>query len=160
MMSKVTASDFNDDTIKWCAKNISGIRFIVNDLDPPMAGVNSSFDLIYGISIFTHLSEKRHHLWFSELNRLLNQDGLLLFTSHGQAFFKLLTDYEQKLFSQGNLIVRSHSGGRTGVFLAPFIPLGFIQSILGDNGFEVLEHIPGSLDHKQAQQDIWIARKK
>ncbi|MBK8503683.1 MAG: class I SAM-dependent methyltransferase [Saprospiraceae bacterium] len=156
---KITASDFNSDTINWCAKHISGIRFIVNNLDPPLEGVNSSFDLIYGISIFTHLSKKRHQLWFTELNRLLNKDGLLLFTSHGQAFFKLLTDYEQKLFSQGNLIVRGHSKEGRRIF-STFHPPAFIQSILENNGFEVLEHISGSLDHNLPHQDIWIARKK
>jgi SAM-dependent methyltransferase len=156
---KIAASDFNRDTIIWCAKNISGIRFLVNDLDPPLAGIEPSFDFIYGISIFTHLSEKRHHLWISELNRLLNQDGLLLFTTQGKAFFNLLTDYEQGLFSQGNLIVRSHSGEGRRIF-STFHPPLFVQCILEDNGFEVLEHIPGSLDHKQAQQDIWIAGKK
>lgn len=156
---KITASDFNSDTIKWCVNNISGIRFLVNGLDPPLEGTEHPFDLIYGISIFTHLSEKRHHLWFLELNRLLKQDGLLIFTSQGQAFFKLLTDKEQKLFSKGNLIVRNHQQEGRRIF-STFHPPDLIHSILGDHGFEVLEHIPGSLNHGQVQQDIWITRKK
>ena len=155
----IVASDFNSDTIKWCSRNISGIRFIVNYLDPPLAEPDHSFDLIYGISIFTHLSEKRHYPWYSELNRLLNQDGILLFTSQGQAFLKLLTDHEQKLFSGGSLIVRDYREEGRRIF-STFHPPEFIQSALEENGFTVLEHIAGALDDQSPKQDIWICRKK
>ena len=65
-------------------------------------------DIIYGISIFTHLSEKMHFSWTKELTRVLKNDGILFLTTHGDAHkFKLLPK-EQVIYENGNLVVHGY----------------------------------------------------
>jgi hypothetical protein len=50
-----------------------------------------SVDLLYGISVFTHLSEYHRHLWLSEIARVLRPGGCAILTTHGE--FVVFGDY-------------------------------------------------------------------
>ena len=41
----------------WCSKNLPGIAFSVNAGFPSTGYVSQSFDLMYAISVFSHLDE-------------------------------------------------------------------------------------------------------
>jgi hypothetical protein len=47
-----------------------------------------SLEIIYAYSIFTHFKEKLHRLWLSELHRLLQPEGLLILTVHGETILR------------------------------------------------------------------------
>ncbi len=149
-------TDYNKDYISWCQKNIEHISFESNDLYPPLNFEEDTFDVIYGISIFTHLSRDLHFLWFNELIRVLKPGGILFITLHGEAFLKKLSDTERKKFEKGKLVERSNTkiGHRT---FASFQPKSFVDSLIGKN--KVLEFIPGDIRKPKPQQDIWIVRK-
>ena len=154
--SGFSGSDYNKKSISWCKSYLKGIRFETNDLAPPLNFDDSSFDLVYGISIFTHLSEEAHKLWLNELFRVLRPKGVLFLTLHGQIFVSKLDKRETQLFDQGNLVTRGQvkEGHRT--FIA-FHPESFIQKWA--EKFEVLNHTPGQVISGQAEQDVWIFRK-
>lgn len=99
-------SDYNLRTITWCQKNMPVINFIHNGLEPPIAAENESFDVIYCVSVFTHLSEERHYQWINEIFRLLKPGGLFIGTFHGAEFKGNLSEEEQCLFDSGNLVIR------------------------------------------------------
>ena len=149
-------TDYNPDTIEWCKKNIPGITFDKNELAPPMKYENDFFDIIYGISVFTHLSEELHYKWFNELIRVTKPGGVILLTLHGAAFRLKLTDEETKNFYKGELIIKSRTrvGHRT---FGAFHPPAFIKRLTGQNN--VLEHIPGEIKNGKPQQDVWIIQK-
>jgi SAM-dependent methyltransferase len=149
-------TDYNKEYISWCQKNITNVHFKTNNLNPPLAFENDMFDVIYGISIFTHLTEELHFKWFNELIRVLKPGGILFLTLHGEAFLKKLTEIERKKFEKGELVERSNTkiGHRT---FASFQPKSFIRSLIGKN--KVVEFIPGDLKSQKPQQDIWIIRK-
>jgi predicted SAM-dependent methyltransferase len=42
------------------------------------------FDLIYAISVFTHLNEDYQFQWLNELNRVAKPKGILVLTVHGR----------------------------------------------------------------------------
>ena len=113
--------------------------------------------IIYGISIFTHLSREMHYKWFNELMRILKPDAILFLTMHGEAFKIKLTEAEKEKFDKGYLIVKSNTkeGHRT---FGAFQPTNFIKELIGEN--EILEHIAGEVKNGKPQQDIWIIRKK
>jgi cyclopropane fatty-acyl-phospholipid synthase-like methyltransferase len=67
--------DIDQDNVGWCAKNLKGSFHHVG-LYPPTPLPSSNFDLIYGISIFTHLSEDTVEKWIAELRRLTKQGGM------------------------------------------------------------------------------------
>ena len=151
-----TGTDYNEKSIEWCTKNLSGIKFDKNELMPPLNYETDSFDLAYGISIFTHLSEAAHTNWLQELHRILRPGGVLFLTLHGVAFLEKLEKSEQETFRNDQLVVRGQvkEGHRT--FIA-FHPPEFVKRWSSD--FTLLNHIPGGLENGQAAQDVWIFQK-
>lgn len=74
---------------------------------------SQSVDLLYGISVLTHLTEFHQHLWLSEIARVMKPGGCVILTIHGEA-----TTY-------GSYAL----GGVTG-FMVPFVDkFGFFDGI-------------------------------
>lgn len=149
-------TDYNPKTIDWCSAHLPGIRFMKNNLNPPVPAEATSYDLIYGISIFTHLSEEAHHLWLNELCRLLKPEGVLLLTLHGEAFAQKLGTNEASRFHSGQLVVRGQvkEGHRT--FIA-WHPEQFVRQ--WTRQLKELKHLPGQVVDGVAEQDTWIFQK-
>lgn len=76
-----TGVDVDRRQIAWAARHLPG-RFEVIPAAPPTALAAGSFDLIFTISVFTHLDEAMQEAWLAELARLLRPGGLLLATTH------------------------------------------------------------------------------
>lgn len=76
-----TGVDVDRRQIAWAAGHLPG-RFAVIPSSPPTAFTSDSFDVIFTISVFTHLDEGPQEAWLSELSRLLRPGGLLLATTH------------------------------------------------------------------------------
>jgi len=155
--ARICGSDFNSSTIDWCRKHISNVGFLINGLDPPIAAKNGTFECIYAISVFTHLSLARHHSWILEVHRLLSEDGIFIFTSQGDIFKSLLQNEELRDYEDGKLVTRDHRMEGRRIFSAFHPPL-YIRSLL--QGFQVLEHQPGGVKNHNPQQDVWIVKKK
>ncbi len=149
-------TDYNTKTISWCQSNLKSITFAKNELFPPLPFDNDSVDLIYAISIFTHLSESAHDDWLNELHRVLRPNGVLFLTLHGDGFQVKLEPAEQNVFKQNKLVVRGQvkEGHRT--FIA-FHPPEFVKSWASQ--FEVLKHVPGKSESGAIEQDVWIFKK-
>lgn len=99
-------ADYNPQTISWCQSHWSNINFIQNDLAPPIPAKDEFFDVIYCISVFTHLSKERHQQWMNEIHRLLKPGGLFIGTFHGEAYRVDLTHDELQQFDSGELVIR------------------------------------------------------
>lgn len=151
-------TDYNPMTIEWCDSKIEGITFNVNDLYPPLAYAENSFDVIYGISIFTHLSAKNHETWSAELYRVLKKEGIIMITSHGQAFNEKLTTSEAKWYNEGQLIIRGRAIEGHRVYTA-FQPPTYMRHLLESKGFKVLDHIIGVKQSWGIEQDTWLLKK-
>lgn len=152
---KFFGTDYNKKYVTWCSKNIHGMDFRVNKLQPPLSFEEDFFDIIYGISIFTHLSEEMHFAWFKEIQRVAKEGCIILLTLHGETFKSKLTNSEQHIFDQGKLVIKAKTkeGHRT---FGAFHPPRFVQQLVGKN--EILEHIPGITKEGKPQQDVWIIR--
>jgi len=152
---EIYGTDYNPTTIEWCKKNLQGIEFKHNNINPPLDFSDKFFDIIYGISIFTHLSEKMHYEWISELSRITKHGGIIYLTLHGNSFRKKLLKKELIQYDKGKLVVRDcvTEGHRT---FATFHPKEFTDELFKD--FEILEYIEGGKTGRP-QQDIWILKK-
>jgi len=62
------------------AGNFTGLS-----LAPPTPFPDNSFAAIYGISVFTHLTQQYEELWLAELQRIARPGALLLLSVHGGA---------------------------------------------------------------------------
>ncbi len=76
-------ADIDSAAIEWCRKQLRG-TFTPNHSAPPLPYPAGAFDVVYCLSVFTHLNEEMQDAWLAELNRVLKPDGLLLLTVHGQ----------------------------------------------------------------------------
>jgi len=147
-------SDVNKESLKWCRQHLPNIHFLEQDLTPPLKMADQTFDLIYGISILTHLSESAHFQWVEELKRLLKPSGILLLTTQGNAFNNKFSKKEKMEFEKGKLIIRDsvREGHRT---FSSFQPKLFMEKLF--DSFEILKHI--STEKEKNVQDVWIVRK-
>jgi SAM-dependent methyltransferase len=81
-------SDIDEEAINWCKSNIPGIAaFDTNGFWPPLRYSDEFFDLVYSVSIFTHLPEDMQAAWLPELRRVTKPGGYLLLTVHGSDLF-------------------------------------------------------------------------
>lgn len=82
----LSGCDIDADNAGWCAQYFAtGGRWLSCALQPPLPFEMESFDAIFGISVFTHLSEQAQFTWLEELRRILRPGGLCMVTVHGLA---------------------------------------------------------------------------
>ena len=83
--SRLYGTDIDPAAIGWCRSNIPFGRFVLNDATPPLPFPDGTFNLIYGISVFTHLDQNYQFAWLKELRRVVKPGGILLLTIHGDS---------------------------------------------------------------------------
>lgn len=102
----VAGSDLDARAIAWCRDNLAFARFEQNGLQPPLAFADESFDLVYALSVFTHLTAELQLAWRDELRRVLRPGGSLLVSTHGRSYLPRLVGEERERFEAGELVVR------------------------------------------------------
>ena len=150
--------DYNAKYVKWSSENLENIDFKLNKVVPPLNYENKKFDVVYGISIFTHLSLEQHYKWFEELYRVLKPDGILFITTHGNVHSFKLIEKELVKYNLGELIVHDFKKEGNRLF-SSYQPSSFMTNIAKQTNFQVLKHIPGEMTNGKPQQDIWIFKK-
>lgn len=150
-------TDYNDRSIDWCSRNLPGIKFNNNTLEAKLPYPDNFFDAIYGISIFTHLSENMHYNWYKELIRVLKPGGILLITAQGDNFKIKLSKPELENYMQGKIVERGNvkEGHRT---YSAFHPKAFMENLFAND--EILEHLIEPPKPTYLPQDTWIIKKK
>ena len=156
--SSFYGTDYNSKTIDWDTKNLKGFHFNNNTLEASLPYEENTFDLIYGISIFTHLSEKAHYEWYTELYRVLKPGGVMFLTMQGDNYRKKLTEDELIAYNNGKIIIRGNvkEGHRT---YSAFHPKGFVKNLFSNA--EILDHLEFSSDTEEwVPQDMWVLKKR
>ena len=150
-------TDYNKNSIEWCSKHLDNIHFNNNSLEAKLPYDDNTFDLVYGISIFTHLSEQLHYDWIQELTRIIKPKGILMLTTHGDSFKIKLSQKEKRQYESGQLVIRGNTkeGHRT---YTAFQPNTFMRKIF--EPYCILEHIEREGIKGQLHQNIWIVEKK
>jgi SAM-dependent methyltransferase len=99
---KLIGSDMNSVCIDWCRKNIAGVEFHQNEVQPPLAFVQeSTIDLIFACSVFTHIALDLQKLWLEELYRILKPGGIFLCTVLGERYIEsMLSRQDQEILAR------------------------------------------------------------
>ena len=149
----VFGADYNPKTIDWDKHSFDNISFSKNELLPSLEYDNDFFDIIYCISVFTHLDEKTELKWFDEIVRVLKPGGIFLLSIHGESSKDRLSENEKKIFDEKGCVIRSNvtEGKRS---FTSYNSEKFMREIMLKD-VVILEFIPG----KTNEQDIWIVRK-
>jgi SAM-dependent methyltransferase len=80
-------TDVDCEAIEWARRHRPEASWQVNAAEPPLSFADERFDLVYSISIFTHLDEALQWRWLIDLRRVLRPGGLALLTVHGEHEF-------------------------------------------------------------------------
>jgi SAM-dependent methyltransferase len=110
--SHLFGTDTDPDAIRWDKKNLNFGEYPVNGFEPPLTYPDDQFDLIYAISVFTHIDERLQFLWLEELKRVSAQGSLLLLTVHGPdvpSASSLTAEQKAQYEKDGFLFVRDKS---------------------------------------------------
>lgn len=154
--ASIAGSDLDPGAIEWCRRNLGFGRFEVNGLEPPLAFEDASFDLVYALSVFTHLPAGLQLAWREELRRVLRPGGLLLVTTHGRSYLPRLEPVERERFERGELVVRWADVPGTNLCSA-YHPEAYLHGAFA-NGFSLLELEPeGALGNPT--QDLVLLRR-
>ena len=153
---KFHGSDIDRDSIDWCRENLNFAQFRLGPWSPPLPYSDSHFDLVYAISVFTHLDKEAQFDWLGELARVLRGDGSLALTVHGTAAWK---DYfpqaEGELADQGMIF---HEASRLRGFFPSRYGTSFHSREYVEKEFrrffQQVTYLEGSMGH----QDLAVCR--
>jgi SAM-dependent methyltransferase len=82
--AEVWGSDISAACIEWNRRNLGpSITFAVNDELPPLPFPDVQFDLVYALSVFTHIGDSWAS-WLLEIDRVLAPGGRLVATFMGE----------------------------------------------------------------------------
>jgi SAM-dependent methyltransferase len=139
----VHGSDYNPNLVRWCSDNLPFAKFVANAAEPPLPYADDSFDLLYSISIFTHLDEPLQMPWMREVARVVRPGGLIMITVAGEDYAHGLPAWEQvrEAFEAGRLVVRKPE--RTGSNACAVLhPPEYVRDTL-TAGLDLVDHDPG-----------------
>ena len=86
--------DIDAESIEWLEANLSPpLRVLQNGPEPPLSAPDETFDLIWAVSVFTHLVESWSS-WLIELRRVLKPGGLLVATFMGEGMSERIAGEE------------------------------------------------------------------
>ena len=82
-------TDIDGEAIQWCTDELAHLAwFETNPHRPPLPFADSSCDLVYAISVFTHLPEDMQSAWLQELRRIVKPGGHVILSAHGEDLFR------------------------------------------------------------------------
>ena len=153
----IWAGDPWAEAVAWGAAHVPGVTFTRTPHSPPAAFEDGFFDLVYGISIFTHLPLDAQSAWLAEHARILRPGGLLALTLQGRHALSRLTPDERSKWDAGEVIVRGGVPEGTRLYLA-YHPPNFAPGALFE-GWTVVLHEPDSVVGGGGQ-DLWLLRRR
>jgi SAM-dependent methyltransferase len=176
---RAVGSDVDATIAGWCQENLKGTETYVNGVMPPLHHADGSFDLVYSLSVFTHLNEAEATAWLHELGRVLRPGGLLIVTTHGVHTLEIIrnsamhqqmfgidrAEVERILgsFGQTHFVFKRYDDSvikraQTSVdYGNAFIHPDYAREHWSDEYFEVCDILPAAL---RGWQDIVVLRRR
>ena len=163
--ASLTGCDIDRDNVRWCSSHLRG-NYLSTGVAPPLPFDDASFDVIYGVSVFTHLREAMQFRWLEELARIAAPGATLMMSVHGrtaidfarlspQEYWRACGDVNRRgiVVSGDNPQLDGHADHR-GEYVNTFHSSAYIRGAWS-RYFRVEHILPGYLLH----QDLVILRK-
>jgi SAM-dependent methyltransferase len=174
------ACDVDDSAVAFIRKEYPQVQASVNRFKPPLTFDAGFFDIVYSVSIFSHLTIKDQADWLRELARVTKPGGLCLLTTAGRRslqirsqhmgmdevetserlakdgyFFKEYEDWRENAQHQATLRKTSLNVGIEGTYGMTIVAPEFIHREWPAAGFEVRAVVEGAADG----QDIAVLKR-
>ncbi|HEY2472123.1 MAG TPA: class I SAM-dependent methyltransferase [Terracidiphilus sp.] len=174
------ACDIRADAIAYLQGAYPKAKVYANKFDPPLNFPDATFDLIYSVSVFSHLSAQDARLWLDELRRVAKPGAVLCLTFNSYTSLaryhelgKLLDLTPAKLDEMRYFFDAEDEAGYA-LRMAREVALGFghpgmlrptgdmyysraqARSVFEESGFRVENVLPGVIDRFQ---DLAVLRR-
>ena len=156
LAARIQGVDRNRRLVRWCRRHLPFASFDMNRVEPPLRGHAGEFQLVYALSVFSHLPEGLQRPWIEELRRVTRVGGHVIFSIHGESYRETLTDEERRRFDEGRLVVRAGEAAGRNVCGA-FHPPSYTRQLVVD-GLEMVEHVPEGATGNPRQDLILLRR--
>jgi len=157
--SNIYGSDFDAEAIAWCREHIPFGKYYVNQALPLTKFPTGMFDLIFAVSVFTHLNLDYQLSWLSELKRISAPGGYLLLTCHGETVWRNLPPERiETLRKDGVLFDREPFWENIfpDWYRSTYHTLEYLNKVWTEF-FDIIDYIPQGMN---GHQDIVVLRNK
>lgn len=176
------ACDIDDTSVAFVARAYPAVQAQVTRFTPPLPYRSGEFDLVYSVSVFSHLNIEDQGSWLSELARITRTHGYCFLTTEGYTSLKATADlfggdeetararldksgflyheYEEWAESvrrQNTLRIASVFVGVEHSYGRIVLSPRFIRETWGQHSFEVVDVVEGIVDRRQ---DLVILRRR
>lgn len=157
--TSIYGCDINTGMIAWNEQHIKDVAYEVVGFEPPTGYSSEQFDMVYAISVFTHIIVNEQEAWLQEMHRILKPQGIFLFTTHGYNYFNNLVHHERKELELKGSVSKSYYKKGHRMMSSYNMPDAMARCV--EKYFDILEFWDGR-EHlsKMGGQDLWIVRKK
>lgn len=167
--AQVWGSDISDDHVTWCNKYLSKKMVVFQNTSIPNMPIEDNFfDIIYAMSVFTHI-ESFETSWLCEVRRMLKPGGIAYITVHDESAWERMPkewgvgkallqhpDFDRKWLKTGfpgeKFVSRWHEDKSYSSNV--FYKMEYIKKVWG-KFFDIKEVIPGG----SAYQTVLILQK-
>jgi SAM-dependent methyltransferase len=88
--------DIDREALAWCGAHIDFAHFVAVQARPRLPFADHSFDAIVACSVFTHLHERLHMQYLSELWRIAAPGAVIVLSTHGARALRLFAGGERQ----------------------------------------------------------------
>jgi len=168
----IYATDVDESAVRFLARHYRAVRATRNEFDPSLPYPDGFFDVVYSVSVFTHLSPASQQAWLQELHRVLKPGGLALLTTQGYTALHVVPQWvpawehlsEADLREKGALYLEdpqretdpANYAGISRSYGITFFTPEYVRAEWG-RLFQVEEIQDGVIDHLQ---DLVVLRKR
>lgn len=151
------ACDINEEMINWDKEHYANIRFS-HTPGSSTSFVANFFDLVYGLSVFTHIDHTEQLAWLAELHRVLKPGGVLFITTQGSQYLHKLLSTEKKRLNQNGIYTQHYQQHGHRMMSTYHHAASFRKTL--EQYFIVQEYYEGKTNPAKAGgQDVWILQK-
>jgi SAM-dependent methyltransferase len=86
--ARCAGCDVDRTAVEWAATRRPACDWTVSSFEPPLPFAPECFDLVYSVSVFSHLGRGLQERWLRELRRVLAPGGVALLSVHGPSAFE------------------------------------------------------------------------
>ncbi len=147
----LTGADIDAEAIAWNQEHLRGLgEFCVVPSVPPSSLPAGRFDLILGVSVFTHLPLALESAWLRELARIAAPGARLLLSYHGDELIREHFTMDQAIENEDGFSYfrTSPTEGLPDHYQASFHTEGALRRLWGEH-FDILSIHPLSLGKRQ-----------
>lgn len=152
--------DIDPDNLRWCKENLAPDRFELMPLRPPEKNpFATTFDVVFGISVISHLSVESIVEWMRWLSTLFDDGVVVLTTLSTQAMAKAGPKEAHRIATHGAIFAKQRTGiGRmigTDDYYGTAFQMPDTLARLCPKPLRLTHHVPAGLSH----QDIFVFQK-